>query len=196
MSMRTTIATGLMAAAIGLAPAAFSASSQSHNLAGIADYSYIQVQRTSWGSSRYFGDSATGNGFKAAYQFGQNAYVFGDYSRRDFDKGGYLYHSGVGLGYAQTQGKVSAYLQGGYFRDILGNARSYYWEFAYGIRGAVTSWLGLEGQLYTELHPQFGSVPWGVKVGANVSLGPVSLRVMANHNRDVNGLTAALRFAF
>lgn len=107
-----------------------------------------------------------------------------------------MYHSGAGIGYAQTEGKVSAYLQGGYYRDIVGHSRSYYWEFAYGIRGAINSWFGLEGQIYSELHPEFGSVPWGVKFGANIALGPVSLRVMANHNRDVNGMSAALRFAF
>lgn len=189
-------ALGVLLAGLGLASAARAATAQSLNPAGVGNYSYIQVQRIELGSSRYFGESAKGNGFKASYQFGQNAYVFGDYGRLGFDKGGYLYHSGVGIGYAQTQGKLSAYLQGGYYRDIVGSSRSYYWKFAYGIRGAINSWFGLEGQLYTELHPEFGSVPWGVKFGANVALGPVSLRILANHNRDVNGLTAALRFAF
>ena len=189
-------ALGVLAAGLVLASAARAATSQPVDPAGIGDYSYIQVQRTQMGNSSYFGDSAKGNGIEASYQFGQNAYVFGNYGRLDFDKGGYLYHSGVGIGYAQTAGKVSAYLQGGYFRDIVGNSRSYYWEFAYGIRGAINSWFGLEGQLYTELKPEFASVPWGVKFGANIAFGPVSLRVMANHNHDVNGLTAALRLAF
>ncbi len=187
---------GVLVVGLVLASVARAATSQPVNPAGIGDYSYIQVQRTQMGNSSYFGDSAKGNGIEASYQFGQNAYVFGNYGRLDFDKGGYLYHSGVGIGYAQTAGKVSAYLQGGYYRDIVGNSRSYYWEFAYGIRGAINSWFGLEGQLYTELHPEFASVPWGVKFGANIAFGPVSLRVMANHNHDVNGLTAALRLAF
>ncbi len=189
-------ALGVLVASLGLASVAHAANAMPVNPAGVGDYSYIQVQRMQMGNSSYFGDSAKGNGFKASYQFGQNAYVFGDYGRLGFDKGGYLYHSGVGIGYAQTQGKVSAYLQGGYFRDMVGNSRSYYWEFAYGLRGAINSWFGLEGQLYTELHPEFASVPWGVKFGANVAFGPLSFRVMANHNKDVNGVTAALRFAF
>jgi len=189
-------ALGVLVASLGMAFTARAAVAQPTNPAGVGNYSYIQLQRTQWGNSSYFGDSAKGNGVKASYQFGQNAYVFGSYGRLDFDKGGYLYHSGVGIGYAQTEGKVSAYLQGGYYRDIVGSSRSYYWEFAYGLRGAVNSWFGLEGQLYTELHPEFGSVPWGVKFGANIALGPLSLRVLANHNRDVNGVTAALRFAF
>ncbi len=190
------VALGVLVASLSLASTAQAATAPPVNPAGVGDYSYIQVQRMQMGNSSYFGDSAKGNGLEASYQFGQNAYVFGNYGRLDFDKGGYLYHSGVGIGYAQTQGKVSAYLQGGYFRDIVGSSRSYYWEFAYGIRGAINSWFGLEGQLYTELHPEFASVPWGVKFGANIAFGPVSFRVMANHNKDVNGLTAALRFAF
>jgi len=169
--------------------------------AGIADYSYIQVQRVQWGNSRHFGDSAKGNGVQFSFQWSQHAFFYGDYDRLAFDRGpGYLYKTGAGLGYAQTQGKVSAYLRGGYYREMLsaaaGGARSYYWEFAYGMRGALTKWFSLEGELYTDLRPEFGSRPWGVKFGAAAAFGPVSLHVLADHNRDVNSLRAMLRVAF
>lgn len=169
--------------------------------AGIADYSYIQVQQVESGNSRYFGDSAKGNGGKFSFQFGQNAYVYGDFNRLSFDRmSGHLYETGLGLGYAQTEGKLSAYVQAGYYREMLsaslGGARSYYWEFAYGVRGALTKWLSLEGELYSDLHSEFGSRPWGVKFGAAVAFGPVSFHVLADHNRDVNSLQAMLRFAF
>jgi len=39
-------------------------------------------------------------------------------------------------------------------------------------------------------------VPWGVKFGVAFALGPVSLHVVDNRNRDVNTLSAMLRVAF
>lgn len=196
--MKTPFAIGILLAGLGLASVARAAPTHGNiDPAGVGDYTYIQVQRFQDGSSSYFGDSAKGNAFEASYQFGQNAYIYGDYSRAKFDKGGYLYHSGIGLGYAQTQGKVSAYLRGGYYRDLLSSgARSYYWEFGYGLRGALNKWVGLEGELYTELHPEFGSVPWGLKFGVDFALGPVTLRVLADHNPEVNRVSASLRLAF
>lgn len=201
----------LFAAVIGLAalfqtargadaPAGQGTPGPAANPAGISDYSYIQIQRTQLGSSRYFGESAKGNGLEAAFQFGQNAFVYGDFDRLDFDHGGNLYRTGLGLGYAQTQGKISAYLRGGFYREVAsGNARpgrSYYWEFAYGMRASLTDWFALDGELYSDIHPEFGSVPWGLKFGVAFALGPVSLRVTDDHNREVNSLAAALRLAF
>ncbi|MGH8224834.1 MAG: hypothetical protein ACRER1_01595 [Gammaproteobacteria bacterium] len=173
--------------------------------AGIADYSYIQVERINWGSSRYFGDSAKGNGAKFSFQFGAHAYVYGSYGRLKFDSlSGYLYRTGVGLGYAQTEGRLSAYVQIGYYREMLSaslsntfsSARSYYFEPAYGMRVAFGRYFTLQGEIYSDLRPDFGSRPWGIKFGAAVALGPVSLHLVADHNRDVNALTAMLRFAF
>ena len=193
----------VMLAAMGvlaLAVTARAATTQTENPAGIGDYSYIQVQRSQLGSSRYFGESAQGNGVKASYQYNRNTFIYGDFDRLGFDHGGYLYHTGIGLGYAQTMGKVSAYLLGGFYRDIaVGNSRpgrSYYWQFAYGLRGSLTRWLALEGELYSDFHPDFASVPWGLKFGVAFALGPVSLHVVDDHNRDVNTLSAMLRVAF
>lgn len=193
----------LLAAAIGalaLVRPAQAATAQSADPAGISDYSYIQVQRSQLGSSRYFGESAKGNGVEAAFQFGQNVFVYGDFDRLNFDHGGNLYRTGLGLGYAQTQGKISAYLRGGFYREIAsGNmrpGRSYYWEFAYGMRASLTNWFRLDGELYSDIHPDFGSVPWGLKFGVAFAFGPVSISVLDDHNRQVNSLTAALRFAF
>ena len=184
------------AAAVSIAAAPAHAASAPP--AGIADYSYIQVQRVQMGSSGYFGDSAKGNGVKFSFQWSRHAFFYGDFDRLSFDRGsGHLYKTGAGLGYEQTQGKVSAYLRGGYYRErVSSGERSYYWEFAYGMRGALTKWLSLEGELYTDLRPEFGSRPWGVKVGAAAAFGPVSLHLVADHNRDVNALRAMLRFAF
>ena len=189
-----------LAAGARAATAASGSTFTGSNPAGIGDYSYIQIQHSNLGSSRYFGETSIGNGFKAAYQFGTNAYVYGDFDRFDFGQGGRLYRTGIGLGYAQTQGRLSAYLRGGFYREIAsGNTkpgRSYYWEFAYGLRGALNRWVALEGELYTELKPDFGSVPWGLKFGVAFALGPVSLHVNDDHNRQVNTLSAALRVAF
>ncbi|MGH8426563.1 MAG: hypothetical protein ACRES7_01100 [Gammaproteobacteria bacterium] len=169
--------------------------------AGIADYSYIQVEHIDGGNSDYFGDSAKGNGAKFSFQFGRNAYVYGSYDRLAFDRlPGDLYRTGVGIGYAQTEGKVSAYVQLGYYREMLsaalGGARGYYFEPAYGMRAALNRYFSLEGEMYTDIRPEFGSRPWGLKFGAAFALGPVSLHVVADHNRDVNSLSGALRFAF
>jgi hypothetical protein len=169
--------------------------------AGVADYTYIQAQYLDWGSSDYFGDSAKGPGAEFSFQFDKHAFAYGDFDRLAFDRlPGYLYRTGVGLGYAQSEGKVSAYLRAGYYREMLsaslGGARSYYWEFGYGMRGALTNWLSLEGELYTDINPEFGSRPWGVKFGAAAAFGPVSLHLAADHNRDVNSLVGMLRFAF
>ncbi|MGH8128027.1 MAG: hypothetical protein ACRETC_06625 [Gammaproteobacteria bacterium] len=170
------------------------------NPAGIGDYSYIQVQHSQLGSSSYFGETAKSNGLEASYQFGQNVFVYGDFDRQAFDKGGNLYRTAVGIGYAQTAGKISAYLRGGFYREIAsGNSRpgrSYYWQFAYGLRASLASWFAVQGELYSDIHPEFGSVPWGLKVGVAFALGPLSLHLTDDHNRQVNTLSAALRFAF
>ncbi len=197
---------GVPAAQAATAPsAATTTASAAAAPAGIADYSYIQVERIDWGSSRYFGDSAKGNGAKFSFQFGAHAYVYGSYGRLDFNRlPGYLYRTGVGLGYAQTEGRLSAYVQIGYYREMLSaalnntfsSARIYYFEPAYGMRAAFGRYFSLEGEIYTDLRPDFGSRPWGIKFGAAVALGPVSLHLVADHNRDVNALTAMLRFAF
>lgn len=193
------IVAGALVAAVGLCASALPARAASP--AGIADYSYIQLQHLEWGSSRYFGDSAKGNGAKFSFQFGTHAYFYGDFDRLAFDRlAGHLYRTGAGLGYAQTQGKVSAYVRAGFYREVQsaspGGARSYYWQLAYGMRGALNQWVSLEGELYSDLKPEFGSRPWGVKFGAAVAFGPVSVHVLADHNRDVNSLQAMLRFAF
>lgn len=188
---------------IGAAASAFAVPSLARAAApaGIGDYSYIQLQYTDWGNSDYFGDSAKGPGGEFSFQFGKHTYVFGNYDRLAFSRlSGYLYSSGVGFGYAQTQGKVSAFVQTAYYRQSvsgsLGGARSYYWEFGYGLRGALTNAISFEGELYTDLHSEFGSRPWGVKFGPAVSFGPLSLHVWAEHNPDVNSLVGMLRFAF
>lgn len=187
-------------AAAALAVAAPSLASPA-SPAGIGDYSYIQAQYTDWGNSDYFGDSAKGPGAKLSFQFGQNAYAFGNFDRLAFARQpGYLYRTGVGIGYAQTQGKVSAFVQAGYYRELLsgslGGARSYYWEIGYGMRGALNRYFSLEGELYTDLRPEFGSRPWGLKFGVAAAFGPVSIHLDADHNRDVNSVVGALRFAF
>lgn len=193
---------GAPAAEAVLAPAAATNSAPpAHAPAGIASYSYIQVERLDWGSSDYFGDSAKGNGAKFSFQFGAHAYVFGSYNRLEFDRlPGHLYHTGVGLGYAQTEGRLSAYVQLGYYREMLsaslGGGRGYYFEPAYGMRAAFGRYFSLEGEIYTDLRPEFGSRPWGVKFGVAVALGPVSLHLVADHNPDVNSFMGVLRFSF
>lgn len=169
--------------------------------AGIGDYSYIQVQRLAWGSSDYFGDSATGNRAKFSFQFGKHAFFYATYARLEFDdQPGYLYRTGAGIGYQQTRGGISAYLRLGFYRGMLsasrGGARSYYWEPAYGLRAAFGKHFYLQGEIYADLNPEFGSRPWGVKLGGAVVFGPVSLHLVANHNDDVNSLGAVLRLAF
>lgn len=187
------------------APSVFAAGSATKsdvaNPAGIDDYSYIQIMRIDQASSDYLGDSVKGNGAKFSFLFTKHAYFYGSYARLSFDDGpGYLYRTGVGLGYKQTIGRVSAYLRIGYYRGMLsasrGGARSYYFEPAYGVRGAFGDHFYLQGELYTDIHPEFGSRPWGIKFGAAVVLGPVSLHLVANHNNDFNSLVGALRVSF
>lgn len=170
--------------------------------AGISDYSYVKLERIQWGSSRYFGDSARGNGLEAAYQFGKNAFVFGSYDRLQFDHlPGYLYQTGLGFGYQQTAGKISAYLKAGYYRRILSGSvmnggRSYYWQLSYGVRAALDQYFSFIGQIYSDIKPDFGSRPWGVKAGIGFSAGPLVISFMADHNHDVNSMIGRVGFAF
>ncbi|MGA7966726.1 MAG: hypothetical protein WCB49_12740 [Gammaproteobacteria bacterium] len=200
MKARVVVFSALGVLAMTGAARAATSSAQTTAPAGIGAYSYIQVQHSQLGSSSYFGETAKSNGLEASYQFGQNAFVYGDFDRQTFANGGNLYHTGIGIGYAQTAGKISAYLRGGFYRDIAsGNSRpgrSYYWQFAYGLRASLANWFAVEGELYSDIHPEFGSVPWGLKFGVAFALGPVSLHVTDDHNRQINTLSAALRFAF
>lgn len=200
------------ATARAAASAAFSNSSKSHPgaqteapppatsgpaPAGIADYSYIEVRYTDMGSSDYFGDSAKGPGAKFSFQFGRHAYVFGSYDRLDFDRrSGNLERTGVGIGYQQTRGRISAYVQIAYFREAITGANGYYFQPAYGMRAAFGRHFYLEGELYSDFHPDFGSRPLGLKFGVAGVFGPVSVHLVADHNRDVNSLVGVVRFSF
>lgn len=195
---------GALAAAAGIARAApLSAAATTAAPAGIGQYSYLQFEGFDWGSSDYFGSSASGEGFRFSYRWSGHAFVTGEYAHLHFDRealrAGYN-RVGLGMGLQGTAGKVSAYLRVGFYRAIasgtFNGARSYYWELAYGNRIALNKWFALDGEIYTDIHPEFGSRPYGIKLGASVALGRVSLTLLANHNRDVNALEASLRFAF
>jgi hypothetical protein len=201
------IATAFAALALLTSPLAWGAKRPSNAEAsrqapaGIGDYSYIEIRHSDVGSSDYFGDSSKGNGVKFSFQFTGHAFVYGSYDRFSFDHfPGRLYRTGVGLGYQQTEGRVSAYVRIGYYRRMLsasmGGAREYYFEPAYGMRAAFGDHFYLEGELYSDFRPDFGSRPWGLKFGVVGAFGPITLHLIADHNRDVNSLQAALRFAF
>lgn len=171
--------------------------------AGIGRYSYVEIRGIDWGSSDYFGSSARGDGIKLSYRWGGPAFVTGEFNHLEFDSSrlyGYYSQAGINMGLEGTAGKVSAYLRAGFYRVVvsgtLNGARSYYWEIAYGNRIALNRWFELEGEIYSDVHPEFGSRPYGVKLGAGIALGPASLHLLLNHNPDVNSLEAALRFAF
>lgn len=171
--------------------------------AGIGRYSYIEVRGIDWGNSSFFGAPARGDGLKLSYRFGSHAYVSGQYSHLRFDgvlSDAGLNRAGVAFGLEGTAGKVSAYLQAGFYRSVgsgpLNGARSYYWEVAYGNRFALTRSFALLGEVYSDVNPEFGSRPYGLKAGVSVAFGSASLQVLADHNSDVNSLHATLRFAF
>lgn len=193
------LAIGLLFAALamaGLVPPA-----RAQGIAGIGDYSYLKLERIDWGSSRYFGDSAQGNGVALAYQVNRSTFVYGSYDRLEFAHlPGYLYQTGIGIGYQQTRGKISAYLRIGYYRSMLsgplGGARSYYWQTAYGVRAALNRYFSFVGEIYSDIKPDFGSRPWGIKAGVNFAMGPFALSVFADHNPDVNSLVGQIGIAF
>lgn len=167
----------------------------------ISQYSFVQFSHKKFGSFDYFGSAATGNSVRAAYQFGAHGYVFGSYGRFSFDQGpGRLYQTGVGIGYAQTEGNLSAYISIAAYRQALsasrGGQRDYYYEGSYGVRAAVTRHFAVIGSIYSDFATGFGSRPWGVKVGVALGGGPLSVEFYTDHNRDVNSMTAAVRLTF
>lgn len=171
--------------------------------AGIGSYSYLELRGVDWGNSGYFGASARGEGIKLSYRWGGHAFVSGqfDHLRFDPDRLSARYNrTGLAIGLEGTAGKVSAYLQAGVYRvvvsGVFNGARSYYWEVAYGNRVALNRTFALVGEIYTDVNPEFGSRPYGLKLGAAVSWGVVGFQLLADHNPDVNSLEASLRFAF
>lgn len=171
--------------------------------AGIGDYSYIQFRGFDRGNSDYFGASSQGTGVKVSYQVTGHAYVIGAFDHFHFDEpvdGGFENRTALGLGLQGTAGKVSAYLQVSYDRAIatgrFNGARSYYWQIAYGNRIALNSWLEVDGEVYSDIHPEFGSRPYGVKLGMAGTFGPITIGLYDDHNPDVNSLEAVLQFGF
>jgi len=171
--------------------------------AGIGHYSYLELRGIDWGNSRFFGAPARGEGLGISLGLGPHSYVSGQFDHLRFDgarSGAGYDRAGVAFGLKGTAGKVSTYLQAGFYRAMgtgsLNGARSYYWEIAYGNRFALTRWFALLGEVYSDVNPEFGSRPYGVRAGVSVAFGPASLQLLADHNRDVNSLDAALRVAF
>lgn len=199
--LRKGVGRGLLS--IGLAAVCAHAAAPPPAPAGIGRYSYVELRGIDWGDSAYFGAAARGEGIKFSYRWGTHAYVSGQFDRLRFDPNrlrARYNRTGVAIGLEGTAGKVSAYLQAGFYRVVgsgaLDGARSYYWEVAYGNRIALDRRFAIVGEFYSDINPEFGSRPYGLKLGAAVSFGPATLQLLANHNPDVNSLEAALRFAF
>lgn len=171
--------------------------------AGIGSYSYVELRGIDRGSSRYFGSSAQGDGIKMSYQWTEHTFVTGEFDHLRFNGNrlhGNYDQAGINMGLEGTAGKVSAYLRAGFYRVVLSGtlngARSHYWELAYGNRVALNQWLALDGEIYSDIHPEFGSRPYGLRIGASVTHDRASLEFFINHNPDVNSLQADLRFSF
>lgn len=194
---------GLLAIGLAAAACAHAAPAPAPAPAGIGSYSYVELRGIDWGDSRYFGAAARGEGIKFSYRWGAHAYVTGQLDRLNFDPErlqGRYDRTGVAIGLEGTAGKVSAFLQAGFYRVIgsgtLDGARSYYWEIAYGNRIALDRSFALVGEVYSDVNPEFGSRPYGLKFGVAATFGPATVQLLADHNPDVNALEAALRFAF
>jgi hypothetical protein len=173
----------------------------------VFSYSYLQINRLS-GQSYYFNNRfaadalSVGNGLKFSYGFDDGVYLFGQWNRLNFDKlPGNHDLSGIGVGANQKySSSTSFYIDLSYMRDRLsgnlGGGADNYWRVSYGFQSHLSSFIGLNGAIFTERNTDFGRRPFGQRLGLIFGGSAAALVLSAEHTTNGNRLEAALNWYY
>ncbi|MGH8373180.1 MAG: hypothetical protein ACRETO_10670 [Gammaproteobacteria bacterium] len=164
-------------------------------------YSYLQLDQLSQ-KSDYFNDRSKGKGIRFSYDFSNAVYLFGQWNKLDFDTlPGSENLTGFGIGTHQAYNdQTSFFVDLGYYRDALsgslGGISDNYWRVSYGFRGMLTSYLELDGALFTERNTDFGRRPFGERLGLGFKSQYIGLMVSGEHTANGNRVEATLSWFY
>lgn len=154
-------------------------------------YSYLQVDHLALNSD-YFNDRSAGKGLRFSYDFANSVYLFGQWNKLDFDTlPGSEDLTGLGIGTHQAYNeRTSFFVDVGYYRDALsaslGSRTDNYWRVSYGFRGMLTSYIELDGAIFTERNTDFGRRPFGERLGLGFKSQYVGLMLSGEHTANGN----------
>jgi hypothetical protein len=194
---------GLLATALlvpGLAQAADVPASQGP-ATDVFSYSLLEAGR-SHAHSDYFGDDSSGTGLKFSYDFDGGVYMFGQWSKLDFDRllGSHTLE-GIGVGAHQAYNEhTSFYVDLAFLRDELSASLSGraddYWRVTYGFRLHSNDLLEFDAAIFTERNTSFGSRPFGERVGLGLDFSSLALLAAMEHTTDGNRTMLSLSWAY
>ena len=166
----------------------------------VFSYSTLEVDHYHQHSD-FFADSSHGNGFKAAWDFDDSVYVFGQWAKLDFDRVGSHTLQGIGVGAHQAYNtSMSFYIDLAFMQDKLsadiGGRSDDYWRVDYGMRQQLSSMSEWDAAIFTERNTEFGGRPFGVRIGGGLDFGPVSLLAAIEHTANGNTTLLNLIWAF
>lgn len=164
-------------------------------------YSYLQVDNLSQ-KSDYFNDRSKGNGIRFSYDFSNAVYLFGQWNKLNFDTlPGSENLTGFGIGTHQAYNdRTSFFVDLGYYRDALsgsmGGRSDNYLRVTYGFRGMLTSYLELDGAIFTERNTDFGRRPFGERLGLGFKSQYAGLMFSGEHTANGNRVEATLSWFY
>jgi hypothetical protein len=167
----------------------------------VFSYSYLQVNRLSEHSD-FFADRSAGQGLKFSYGFDGGVYLFGQWNHLDFDThAGSHDISGIGVGAHQEYSQsTSFFIDLGFLRDrlsgSLGGATDDYWRVTYGFQSHLSSFVALDGSIFSERNTDFGRRPFGEHLGLSFGSSMLALEIFAEHTADGNRAEAALSWYY
>lgn len=164
-------------------------------------YSYLQLNRLSQHSD-YFGDRASGNGIRFSYDFSNSVYLFGQWNKLNFDTlPGSENLTGFAVGTHQAYNdRTSFFVDLGYYRDALsgslGGKADSYWRVTYGFRGMLTSYVELDGAIFTERNTDFGRRPFGERLGVGFKSQYLGVMLSCEHTANGNRAEVTLSWFY
>ena len=164
-------------------------------------YSYLQLNRLSQHSD-YFGDHASGNGISFSYDFSNSVYLFGQWNKLNFDTlPGSENLTGFAVGTHQAYNdRTSFFVDLGYYRDVLsgslGGKADSYWRVTYGFRGMLTSYVELDGAIFTERNTDFGRRPFGERLGVGFKSQYLGIMLSGEHTANGNRAEVTLSWFY
>ncbi|HEX5339734.1 MAG TPA: hypothetical protein VFX47_02520 [Gammaproteobacteria bacterium] len=164
-------------------------------------YSYLEVDHLVVNSD-YFNDRSAGNGIRFSYDFPNSVYLFGQWNRLDFDtQPGSENLTGFGIGTHQAYNdRTSFFADLGYYRDALsaslGGKTDNYLRVSYGFRGMLTSYVELDGAIFTERNTDFGRRPFGERLGVGFKSQYFGLMLSGEHTANGNRVEAKLSWFY
>lgn len=164
-------------------------------------YSYLQVDHLAV-KSDYFNDRSSGTGIRFSYDFPNEVYLFGQWNKLNFDTWpGSENLTGIAIGTHQAYSdRTSFFVDLGYYRDALsgslGGVSDNYYRVTYGFRGMLTSYLELDGAIFTERNTDFGRRPFGERLGLGFKSQYIGLMVSGEHTANGNRVEATLSWFY